>query len=174
MSSAATRNWRERRDLITRHLSGLRLGQAAARCLDLAQRWAEALDEFRNASGCDRPRDRAFEVSEQHGDVLAFALHRGLGGDDLVGEVLGGVALRGFERLGRGARSADGKSALGTEFRSRRDECAAARATPLERRRALLAELRALAVIVLTSRTPWRGETMRPCGPIKPSAACNS
>jgi hypothetical protein len=36
---------------------------------------------------------RAFEVGEQHGHLLAFALERGLGREDLLGEVFGGVRL---------------------------------------------------------------------------------
>ena len=38
---------------------------------------------------------RALEVGEEHGDLLALALQRGLGGEDLLGQVLGGVGLRG-------------------------------------------------------------------------------
>ena len=37
---------------------------------------------------------RALEVGEQHGDLLALAFEGGLGGEDLLGEVLGGVGLR--------------------------------------------------------------------------------
>ena len=37
---------------------------------------------------------RALEVGEEHGDLLALALERRLGGEDLLGEVLGGVRLR--------------------------------------------------------------------------------
>ncbi len=37
---------------------------------------------------------RALEVGEEHGDLLALALQGGLGGEDLLGEVLGGVGLR--------------------------------------------------------------------------------
>ena len=43
---------------------------------------------------------RAFDVGEQHRDLLALAFERGLGLQDLVGEVLGGVVARGA-RLGR-------------------------------------------------------------------------
>ena len=35
---------------------------------------------------------RALEVGEEDGDLLALALEGGLGGEDLLGEVLGGVA----------------------------------------------------------------------------------
>ena len=43
---------------------------------------------------------RALEVGEEHGDLLALALERRLGGEDLLGEVLGGVRLRGVEPRG--------------------------------------------------------------------------
>jgi hypothetical protein len=36
---------------------------------------------------------RALEVSEEDRDLLALALQRGLGREDLLGEVLGRVAL---------------------------------------------------------------------------------
>ena len=36
---------------------------------------------------------RALEVGEEHGDLLALAFERGLGGEDLLGEMLGGVGL---------------------------------------------------------------------------------
>ena len=38
---------------------------------------------------------RALEVGEEDGDLLALAFERGLGGEDLLGEVLGGVGVRG-------------------------------------------------------------------------------
>ncbi len=34
---------------------------------------------------------RALQIGEQHGDLLALAFEGGLGGEDLLGEVLGGV-----------------------------------------------------------------------------------
>ena len=40
---------------------------------------------------------RALEVGEQHGDLLALAFEGGLRGEDLLGEVLGGVRLGGRE-----------------------------------------------------------------------------
>ena len=36
---------------------------------------------------------RALEVGEEHGDLLALAFEGGLGGEDLLGEVLGGVGV---------------------------------------------------------------------------------
>ena len=47
---------------------------------------------------------RALEVGEEHGDLLALAFERGLRGEDLLGEVLGGVRLRG-RRTSRGHRA---------------------------------------------------------------------
>ena len=41
---------------------------------------------------------RALEVGEEHGDLLALAFEGGLRGEDLLGEVLGGVGLRGANR----------------------------------------------------------------------------
>jgi hypothetical protein len=43
---------------------------------------------------------RTLEVGEQHGDLLALALQRVLGGEDLLGEVLGRVRLRESSRDG--------------------------------------------------------------------------
>ena len=36
---------------------------------------------------------RALEVGEEHGDLLALAFEGALGGEDLLGKVLGGVGL---------------------------------------------------------------------------------
>jgi hypothetical protein len=48
---------------------------------------------------------RALEVGEEDGDLLALAFQGGLGGEDLLGEVLGSVRLRGGRmNRGRGAR----------------------------------------------------------------------
>jgi len=38
---------------------------------------------------------RAFEVGKEHGDLLALAFEGRLGGEDPLGEMLGGVGLRG-------------------------------------------------------------------------------
>jgi hypothetical protein len=46
----------------------------------------------------------ALEIGEEHGDLLALALHGRLGGQDLLGEVLGGVRLR-CRRTIRGRRA---------------------------------------------------------------------
>ena len=53
---------------------------------------------------------RALEVGEEHRDLLALALQRGLRGEDLLGEVLGGVGLGGGEAAGlRRERGAAGR-----------------------------------------------------------------
>src|SRR5262245_11115797 len=68
---------------------------------------------------------RAFEVGEEHRDLLALTLEIRLGGEDLLGEVLGGVGLgRSKARLPSGW-STDCLAALKTELRSRRKLCAA-------------------------------------------------
>ena len=47
---------------------------------------------------------RALEVGEEHRHLLALALEGSLGGEDLLGEVLRGVGLRGVESLSRRRR----------------------------------------------------------------------
>jgi len=46
---------------------------------------------------------RALEIGEEHGDLLALALEGGLGGEDLLGQVLGGIAVRRTRRCARSA-----------------------------------------------------------------------
>ena len=46
---------------------------------------------------------RALEVGEEHRDLLALALEGGLRGEDLLGEVLGGVASQVGRIAGRAA-----------------------------------------------------------------------
>ena len=50
---------------------------------------------FRASSGSRSAEQlhRALEVGEEHGDLLALALEGALRGEDLLGEVLGGVGL---------------------------------------------------------------------------------
>jgi hypothetical protein len=59
------------------------------------------------------------QVGEEHGDLLALALESRFGDEDLLGEVLGGVALRG--RGARGGFNAGGGSARATESLTRRE-----------------------------------------------------
>jgi len=46
---------------------------------------------------------RSLEVGEEDGDLLALAFESGLGGEDFLGEVLGGVGIRGGEFRRRSA-----------------------------------------------------------------------
>ena len=62
---------------------------------------------------------RPLEVGEEHGDLFALALEGCFGDEDLLGEMLGGVALRG--RGARGGFSAGGGSARATESLTRRE-----------------------------------------------------
>jgi hypothetical protein len=58
---------------------------------------------------------RALEIGEEDGDLLALAFERGLGGQDLLDQVLGGVRLQG-RRTNRGRRaSGDSLAALKAE-----------------------------------------------------------
>ena len=54
---------------------------------------------------------RALEVGEEHGDLLALALEGGLRGEDLLGEVLGGVGLGESNRAPQSERGAPAGSA---------------------------------------------------------------
>jgi hypothetical protein len=47
---------------------------------------------------------RALEIGEEDRHLFALALQRALGGEDLLGEVLGGVGLRGVGSLSRRRR----------------------------------------------------------------------
>ena len=67
---------------------------------------------------------RPLEVREEDGDLLALAFQGGLGGEDLLGQVLGGVRLRGGRmNRGRGA-SGYGLAALEAEARAPGKLCA--------------------------------------------------
>src|SRR4029453_496053 len=90
---------------------------------------------------------RAFEVCEEHRDLLAFAFERGLGGEDLLRGVPGRVGVRrGEARLsGLGER----RGALAAELVRRRVGGSARRADGGERRGALAAESRSGGVLGL-------------------------
>src|SRR5262249_54016078 len=94
---------------------------------------------------------RPLEVGEENGDLLALAFESRLGSEDLLGEVLGGVALGGAEP-GSGREAFWGEcsrmSAPRTELCCRRQRSAAFGADTPERRCAFLAELRALLIFV--------------------------
>ena len=78
----------------------------------------------------------ALEVGEEDRDLLALALEGGLGGQDLLREVLGGVALRNTElHLGRlGCRTSPGQplAALLAQLRAQLIRGPAARAGRLK------------------------------------------
>src|SRR5262249_31352508 len=93
---------------------------------------------------------RALEVGEQDRDLLALPFERRLGGEDLLGEVLRSVGLRGAESR-RGRRSSRVRT-FGAEFGGRGQGPTALGAYPGQWRGALLAELRARLVWVLAAR----------------------
>ncbi len=57
---------------------------------------------------------RPLEIGEEHGDLLALAFQGGLGGEDLLGEVFGGIRLRGG-RMNGGCAKGDRVAALEAE-----------------------------------------------------------
>src|SRR5262245_59922269 len=63
---------------------------------------------------------RALEVGEEHGDLLALAFEGALRGEDLLGEVFGGVGLGRAKAVLRSVWSTDRLAALETKLRSRR------------------------------------------------------
>jgi len=98
---------------------------------------------------------RALEVGEQHGDLLALAFEGALQGEDLLGEVLWSVALRGREARGRGGfrRQSSRVGAVGAELSRWGELTSAVYTCPCQGRGALLAELRANLVLVLAALT---------------------
>src|SRR5262249_35757099 len=94
---------------------------------------------------------RALEVGEQDRDLLPFALEGALGGEDLLGEVPGGVGLRRREAWLR--RVPERGPALTAELVAGRVGRAAGRATRGERSTALAAELRASGILSVAART---------------------
>src|SRR5262249_17923890 len=97
---------------------------------------------------------RAFDVGEQHGDELALALELGACREDLVGEVLRGVALRiGEAPAGRRRADRQRRAAAAAEARLGRHLGAAARAGACQSGAALLAEPGAFAATCLAAQT---------------------
>jgi hypothetical protein len=97
---------------------------------------------------------RALEVGEQDSDLLALTLQRGAGVDDPLGKVLRGVGLRRAEALRCLRRRRTRRmSALGAELGGRGKLGSAVGARACQGRRALLAELRPGAVLVLAPGT---------------------
>ena len=103
---------------------------------------------------------RALEVGEEDRDLLALAFEGGLGGEDLLGEVLGGVRLGAGEaaRWLGGERGAAGP----TELLARRDGGATARAGRLKPGATVLAEARARVVLRLAPGTLHAGASKQP------------
>ncbi len=95
---------------------------------------------------------RALEVGEEDGDLLALALKRGLGGEDLLGQMLWRVGLRRDEARRR-AGGAHRRGALEAEPRPGGELRPAARAPESKRRRALQAEPRPWRILLLASGT---------------------
>ena len=94
---------------------------------------------------------RALEVGEEHGHLLPFAFERALGGQDFLGEVLGGVGL------GRGElvrRRAERSGALAAELVLGGIGCATGGADRREWSGAFPAELHARRVVLLAPGTP--------------------
>ncbi len=101
---------------------------------------------------------RALQVGEEHGDLLALALEGGLGGEDLLGEVPGGIALRNAEsgrgRLGCRTTLGQPVAALLAELHAQLIRRPATRARLLQARTAFLAKDSITGVLV---PAPWTG-----------------
>jgi hypothetical protein len=103
---------------------------------------------------------RALQVGEEHGHLLALAFEGDLGGENLLGEMLGSVGLRRSEALLRDNGLINRMGALRAELRRRRELAAALLACPRQRNRALFAELGLRTVLVLTPRTLHHGASV--------------
>jgi hypothetical protein len=108
---------------------------------------------------------RALHVGKEHRHLLALALERGLGDEDLLGQMLGGIGLGGVEAPGRGLDERDG--ALPAELVLRRILGPARRADRHQRRGALTAKPHARRVLLLA---PW---TLHSRGPPRDATAKN-
>ena len=101
---------------------------------------------------------RALEVGEEHRDLLALAFEGGLGRENLLGEVLGRVALRWAESRARHCRlglgSAEPLTALLAELGAQLVCSPATRAASLEPGPTLLAEHGIAGVFLLAPGTP--------------------
>ena len=98
------------------------------------------------------------EVGEQDGHLLALPFQGGLGGEDFLGQVLGGVGLRGGRTSrGRGA-SGDGVAALEAEAGAPGQFCATGAAGEREVGSAAEAEPGVNRVVLLASGTLHAGE----------------
>src|SRR5437899_8499115 len=100
-------------------------------------------------------RREAGHVREHHGDALSFTLESALGGEDLLGEVLRRVGLRGGE-LRRGWRGGHGGAALAAELVRWGIGNPAGGTQRLEACATLSAELHALRILVRALSTTHR------------------
>jgi hypothetical protein len=95
---------------------------------------------------------RALHIGEQYGDLLAFALQGSLGGENLLGEVLGSVDL-GRSKSPRGCTLAENSPALTAELLTGRIRGAAGGANGGEPGSTVPAELLAGRVLMLAGGT---------------------
>ena len=102
-----------------------------------------------------RHRREARHVREHHSDALSFSLQRAFRGEDLLGEVLRRVGVRGRELL-RGWRGGHGGAALAAELVRRGIGDPAGGTQRLEACATLSAELHALRIFVRALRTTHR------------------
>ena len=108
---------------------------------------------------------RALEVGEEDRDLLALALQGSLGGENLVGQVLGSVGLRfGEAGLRTGAKS-NGLTALQAELCAGRQFALTLGTDERQAGSALQTELGARRVIVLATRTLHESGPTRPRRP---------
>src|SRR5712692_2575865 len=98
---------------------------------------------------------RALEVSEEDGDLLALALQSGLGGEDALSRVLGGVGLRRAEPRTGGypCRCPERSAATPAELLAGLVREPAGRTRECQRGAALRAEAAPLAVVMLAPGT---------------------
>ena len=96
---------------------------------------------------------RALEVGEEDGDLLALALQRRLGREDLLGEVFWRVRLRAHLLRRRAISLAEPRAAFATELLAGRTGRTAARTGETQAGSALAAELLGGRVLVTTLRT---------------------
>jgi hypothetical protein len=101
----------ERHDAVAHHL----VHRALVAVHRLHHSLQHRIEEFARLLGVavGQQLHRALQVREEDGDLLPLALEGGLGGSDLLGEVLRGVRLRG-RRTNRG-RCASGDSIAALE-----------------------------------------------------------
>jgi hypothetical protein len=101
---------------------------------------------------------RALEVGEEDRDLLALTLEGGLGREDLLGEVLGGIGVWGGKLHRRGRRRPGHRlAAFLAELRAELVGRATARASYFQPRPALLTKDGISGVLVLTPETLHSG-----------------